>query len=113
MKDKYPTIDEYKSLIFQSTFGLKRVKIDPNIFNLYADNAHKTHSICAHIYDELKHLPGNIWDAIRGEIAKTWFTYGWALCWANVDSEDLIEQESKAGFWDQEIQVIYHHFDLF
>ncbi len=39
------------------------------------------------------------------EQSKTWFTYGWALVWANVDSEDLIDQESKAGFWDQEIQV--------
>ena len=46
----------------------------------------------------------------REEVSKTWFTYGWALCWANVDSEDLIDQESKAGFWNQEIQVEYFSF---
>ena len=65
MKDRYPSIEEYKSLIFLSTFGQKRVVIDPNIFNLYADNAHKTHSYCVPIYDEIKSIPQHVWENIR------------------------------------------------
>ena len=36
---------------------------------------------------------------------QTWMTYSWSLSWANVDKAFLVEQETKAGFWNQDIQV--------
>ena len=42
-------------------------------------------------------------------------TYSWSLSWANVDKAFLVEQETKAGFWNQDIQVStqhLYHFDL-
>ena len=38
---------------------------------------------------------------------QTWMTYTWSLSWANVDKAFLVEQETKAGFWNKDIQVIY------
>ena len=32
-------------------------------------------------------------------------TYSWSLSWANVDKAFYVEQETKAGFWNQDIQV--------
>ena len=34
-------------------------------------------------------------------------TYSWSLSWANVDKAFLVEQETKAGFWNQDIQVFF------
>ena len=36
---------------------------------------------------------------------QTWMTYSWSLSWANVDKAFLVEQETKAGFWNKDIQV--------
>ena len=65
MKEVNPTIGEFKTQIFQSTFGQKRVVIDPYLFNVYAENAHKTHSSCVPIYDEISNLPTHVWESIR------------------------------------------------
>ena len=32
-------------------------------------------------------------------------TYSWSLSWANVDTAFYVEQETKAGFWNKDIQV--------
>ena len=37
---------------------------------------------------------------------QTWMTYSWSLSWANVDKAFYVEQETKAGFWNQDIQVL-------
>ena len=70
-------------------------------------------------------LPAQVWDAMKEASVKvlkrnlilsnfniplsssyqTWMTYSWSLSWANVDKAFLVEQETKAGFWNQDIQV--------
>ena len=70
-------------------------------------------------------LPAQVWDAMKEASVKvckrktaaisrfpfcqTWMTYSWSLSWANVDKAFLVEQETKAGFWNQDIQVYTHH----
>ena len=72
-------------------------------------------------------LPPQVWDAMKEASVKvlktnlinfkiplssscqTWMTYSWSLSWANVDKAFLVEQETKAGFWNQDIQVSTQH----
>ena len=105
MKETVPNFESFKTNIFLSAFGWNRVVTKPEDWSTWTFSAVKNHVKSAELFDEISELPSHIWDKIKVENTKTWSTYSWALCWANVDSENLIEQESKAGFWSQELQV--------
>ena len=105
MKYHVPGFDSFKTQIFLSAFGLKRVVVDPDNWSTWTKSAMENHAKSAEIFEEIKSIPSNIWNEIKTEGAKTFSTYGWALCWANADAGDLIGQESKAGLWDKELQV--------
>lgn len=104
MKESFD-FESLKSKIFLSAFGLKRVVLDPSDWLIWTNAAQENHAKCAEIFEEVAALPKDIWDKIKTENSKTWSTFSWSLCWANADSENLIEQESKAGFWGPELQV--------
>ena len=112
MKETVPNFESFKTNIFLSAFGWNRVVTEPKDWSTWTCSAVKNHVKSAELFDEISELPSHIWDKIKVENTKTWSTYSWALCWANVDSENLIEQESKAGFWSQELQVQTNSLDF-
>jgi len=99
--------EDYKKTIFVSAFSLDKVHLDPALSWRYCQVAIANHTECANIYEEVARLPPQVWDAMKEASVKTWMTYSWSLSWANVDKAFLVEQEIKAGFWNQDIQVIY------
>ena len=99
--------ESFKKGIFSSAFELDKVVLDPKLHEEVFNLAMKTHSECVHVYQEVQAVPKETWEQLCVPVLKTWNTYTWSLCWANVDAVSLIEQETKAGFWDQEIQAIY------
>ena len=99
--------ESFKKGIFSSAFELNKVVLDPQLHEEVYNLAVKNHSECVFVYEEIKAVPQEIWSQLCVPALKTWTTYTWSLCWANVDAVSLIEQETKAGFWDQEIQAIY------
>ena len=105
MKETVSNFESFKANIFLSAFGLNRVVTKPEDWSSWSSSAMKNHVKSANYFEEISELPPHIWNKIKFENTKTWSTYSWSLCWANVDSENLIEQESKAGFWDYEFQV--------
>ena len=105
MKNHSPGFDSFKTQIFLSAFGLKRVVLNPDDWIHWTKASMENHAKSAEIFEEVNGIPPKVWEKIKLEGSKTFSTYGWSLCWANADSGDLIGQESKAGFWDKELQV--------
>ena len=97
----------YEKRIFSSAFELDKVALDPDLRAEFINLAIQNHAECVHVYEEVRAVPKEIWDQLCSTSLKTWLTFCWSLSWANVDAASLIEQETKAGFWDQEIQAIY------
>ena len=105
MKTNVPNFEQFKIQVYLSAFGQNRVVIDPQQWESVTIASQQNFSKSVEIFEEIAALPGHIWNAIKTENTKTWSTFTWALCWAHVDSGNLVQQESKAGLWDQELQV--------
>ena len=58
---------------------------------------------------QIRAVPSATWKQLSSTALKTWITFSWSLVWANVDSSGMVEQETKAGCWDQEIQALRQH----